>query len=479
MLGLLILLLTFLICVFPIQSNDLFMYLAVGNYRDLHGHFPILDPFIYSIPGETLYWHHHWLGALIYFWVEKFFTLDGVIFFKALLVLGFPLLALAQIRKHANKSDLQKTFGYFLILLALFISSYRFIERTSLFSDLLTCLVLFIGLRERNQKPKWTWILPLIFALWINLHPGFPVGIFLVGFFWLFERDLWSKKFRSPKFLILGLSILALFANPEGWHGIAYPLLFSLNQGQIYKHYYFEWLPAYSSIYRSTPEALGFFLLTLISLGVVFFKSRRDSYRDSRFLLIFFFIVVGMSAVRFLNVASFALVILCLDFEAPFQKRSHLRWIPKTIAIILVGLVLKISFFGYQTSSGPRHLSLGLDPHFFPIQLATTYEQAHLTGNIFNSHEFGDYLAWRWSGDPKIFFHGAVLNTDFYLHDYLQAAASPEEFDRLSEKYHWTVLFVNRYEHPDPFFQILSKKPEWRQGAEDESGFLFFKRPEH
>jgi hypothetical protein len=459
------------------------MYLAVGNYRDLHGYFPNLDPFIYSIPGETLYWHHHWLGAQIYFWVEKIFTLDGVIFFKALLILGFPLLIFGQMRKQ-NKTnppnDLQKILAYFLILLALFVSSYRFIERTSLFSDLLTCVVLFIGLRERNQKPRWMWLFPFIFVLWINLHPGFPLGIFLVGFFWLFDngffsRKAWLQKIKSPKLLILSLSALALFANPEGLGGILYPFLFSAKQGQVYKQYYFEWLPAYSSVYRGTPEALGFFLLTLISLILAFLKYRNKSGKDARLLLIFFFVAVGMSAVRFLNVASFALVILCLDFENVSKGRYQIRGASKVIAVILVGLIVKISFFGYQTSSGPRHVGLGLDPHFFPIKLASVYEQAHLTGNIYNSHEFGDYLAWRWGGNPQIFFHGAVLNTDFYQQEYRQAAASVADFDRLAEKYHWTVLFVNRYEHPDPFFQILSQKQEWRQGAEDESGFLFYK----
>src|SRR5437870_9914408 len=57
---------------FPVQSDDIFMYLAIGRRFFREGGFPRIDPFLYSIPNY--YWHilHEWASHLLAYGLYQF-----------------------------------------------------------------------------------------------------------------------------------------------------------------------------------------------------------------------------------------------------------------------------------------------------------------------------------------------------------------------------------------------------------------------
>jgi hypothetical protein len=82
-------------------------------------------------------------------------------------------------------------------------------------------------------NPARLWLLPPLFAFWINAHGSWPIGIvfltvFLVsGLFsagWgAIELPRWTSVQRNRLILVLALSVAALFLNPYGARLVAYP----------------------------------------------------------------------------------------------------------------------------------------------------------------------------------------------------------------------------------------------------------------
>ena len=59
---------------------------------------------------------------------------------------------------------------------------------------------------------------------------------------------------------------VADFAVAHGLEGALYPVRFALNEARVFKHYNFEWFPAYSQAFRFTPEVLAFWTLAVSAL---------------------------------------------------------------------------------------------------------------------------------------------------------------------------------------------------------------------
>ena len=69
-----------------------------------------------------------------------------------------------------------------------------------------------------SEKNEMCFLLPVIMALWANLHGGFLLGFLIIGLFCgvaLLRRD-WAN-FKIYSFAGIGCFI-AIFINPLGWH---------------------------------------------------------------------------------------------------------------------------------------------------------------------------------------------------------------------------------------------------------------------
>lgn len=77
---------------FPIRSDDIFMYLALGK-RFLSGEFPEIDPFLFSMP--TFHWHtaHEWGSYIIFYLTYLLGGYTALIALKAALLTSLALLS--------------------------------------------------------------------------------------------------------------------------------------------------------------------------------------------------------------------------------------------------------------------------------------------------------------------------------------------------------------------------------------------------
>src|SRR6185312_1095132 len=121
-----------------------------------------------------------------------------------------------------------------------FFSTIGLSIRPQMIGYLLLIAELFLIHLGRTRNPRWFLCLPILFALWINCHASFflgivVAGIYLAGSFVHFEAGSlvaprWDSTRRRMMAIGLAISAAALFLNPDGIHQVVYPVNTLLHQ---------------------------------------------------------------------------------------------------------------------------------------------------------------------------------------------------------------------------------------------------------
>jgi len=468
------LVLAFTLTCFPIQSEDLFMYLALAREYFRHGKFPSTDPFLYSLPDNSWTILHSWLSYFLFYGVYDLGGFDLIIFAKVILLLLCFLLPWFWLKK----TPLMTGVWACSVFLALYASLFRFMERSSLLSDLLFLAVLNILLAEVRRPGKWKFLLPFLFLLWVNLHPGFPLGWALLGLgagCLFYKADLKAKGrvFLQWAFLSL-LSVAACFLNPRGWEGVLYPFKFMQEQGPVYRQYYYEWYSTLNPLFLQNPQTL--FLAALILLNFYLLCRARKTKPLFEFVTSVLLIVYGLSAIRFVPLLCFSLVSINCALAATMA--SEKLFVKARVLLVVLALVLagKNCVEGYDTISGHREVGLGFDIHVVPWKAVDFLREHNIQGPFFNSHLFGAYLCWALDS-RKVFFHGSNTDIDFFLNDYSGFSKGPEDFEKLVSKYHIETFLIDRFAAEEKLISNILNSGQWDLVYKDEGSLIFIKKP--
>jgi hypothetical protein len=450
------------------------MYLAIAREYFKTGSFPVHDPFLYSIPNFTWTILHQWLGYLAFYGLYELGGYSLIIIVKTVLITGVLCVPLLRARKSSPATLIWGTST----LIAVFAMNFRFMERTSLFSDFFIVITLNILMSEQVRPGRWKYLLPALFVFWVNLHPGFPTGWLLCGVFLLINFKKWKSAEYRIFFGLTLISILVCLFNPRGLEGVLYPFNFMKNEGAVYRKFYFEWMPTLHPFYRE--HAQTYFIIGLILLNLVLIYQSRKSKPIFEIIVSGFFIFYGLYAIRFVPSFCFALVALNtslalkLSYAGFFKNRiSYLNGALAALALILAG---KNMIWGYETISGHREFGLGLDEHVVPYRAAQLLDQSGLTDKVYNSHLFGSYLAWAWEGRRKVIYHGFVTDTDFFLKEFRIFSANRAQFDTQADKFQIGAFLVDRFQGNESLLTILSQHPSWQLVYKDEGSLIFVKK---
>ncbi|MGZ3746054.1 MAG: hypothetical protein ACXWQA_00310 [Pseudobdellovibrionaceae bacterium] len=461
---------------FAIQSEDLFMYLAIAREYFKTGAFPVYDPFLYSIPHFAWTIFHQWLGYLAFYGLYEWGGYSLIIITKTILITGALCLPWWRARK---SSEATLIWGVS-VLIAVLAMSFRLMERTSLFSDFFIVIILTILMAEQARPSRWKYLLPLLFIFWVNLHPGFPIGWFLCGIFLLAN----FKKWRTSEYQIfLGLSLMSVWVcllNPQRLEGFLYPFHFMQGEGAVYRKFYFEWMPTFHPLFRE--HAQTYFILGLILLNIILIFHSRKLKPIFEMTASGFFIIYGLYAIRFVPSFCFALVALNTSLAMRigsaqlFKQRSICFAGNLAIAALALTLAGKNMIWGYETLSGHRDFGLGLDEHVVPYQAAKILDESGLTANVYNSHLFGSYLAWAWEGRRKILYHGFVTDTDFFLNEFRSFSTDKDHFESQVNKFNIGAFLLDRFQGNESLLSILAQNPHWQLVYKDEGSLIFIKK---
>lgn len=280
----------FLIGSRPISDNSFLTHLATGRLILERGSVPDTDP--YSLFGSGLAWTvQSWLASVVYA------TLDRLAGGWSIRVLN-GLLAVAIVAGlwRLTRATTQLVVRLMLVSVVLLIGTYLWPPRPLLFGLVAMVITLEVvqGLRAR-----W-WLVP-VFALWVNLHGSFVLGLALLGAV-VVGAAIDNRSLPRAELAAVGAALagcLGALVSPVGWRLLWFPF-HMMDRGEALDRVS-EWA---SPSFRSPVEQL--FLVPLILMVVA--ASRRARWRCLVPAVGFF--VGGLLAVRNLGLASLVVVAL-------------------------------------------------------------------------------------------------------------------------------------------------------------------------
>jgi hypothetical protein len=175
----------------------------VGRLITAEGAVPSVDRLSYTFEGQE-WMNHEWLWDVV-FWRAYAIAPDAAAWLNYAIVLAIFALVYAVTR------------SAIVCVLVAFVSQGFLDIRPHLITLLFTGILL--ATRRRHWAP-WLW--PPLVALWANLHAGYPFGVGVIAILAVSQARRGAARGRLS--LAVGLSVLAMLANPWGYQLLAYPL---------------------------------------------------------------------------------------------------------------------------------------------------------------------------------------------------------------------------------------------------------------
>jgi hypothetical protein len=463
----------------PLSDPDTWFHLAFGKWFAEHGSIPFTDPFAGSSPGRE--WvSSGWLASVLMYPSYRAAEGSGIgllLMVFVVIAATYGLVLFAAQRWFADR-------GYIAVplLLALGAACMRFSPRPDIFSHLmLACILLILVLTDRLKptgSPPWFFYLLLpAFALWSNLHAGFPVGLII-----LFIYAAWSairssrderpwRYFRSQYCV---LSALAVLLNPYG-SSIA---LLGWKIARIPKvDWIMEWMPLFR---RGFPMPTAVYICAGLLLAVTMFtlwRTRTDWWR-----LLAIGVLVGLSILQRRQLGP-AVIGICVLLLPSLPRLTAMQRMPRfsapALALILCAGICLAKVGGYIGGGGgvPR---AGQDCNSLPC-VATDFLVANPPPEkLFNSYQYGGYLLYHLGPSTKVYIDGRldVYDPQVYL-DALAVEENRISTEQIEKKYGvrtWVLSIDDAIGDPMHLASRLALQPWYALVHFDDQSAVFVKR---
>ncbi|MBN2085654.1 MAG: hypothetical protein JW748_10575 [Anaerolineales bacterium] len=432
----------FIMAVRPMIDSDTWWHLRTGQWIVEHQELPEVDRFSLTRGGVPWY-YPGWLSQII---MVQAYAAGGLaalnLMFAAVILLSFVLVFFSM---EGN--------GFAVALVLVFsagASEIYWSARPQLFTLLFSAACFLILSKFLWGNKNALWILPLIMALWVNMHPGFAVGFILIGIAFagqgvafLARRE--SRPEAGRRLLWLGgilLSCLAAAAlNPRGPAVLAYP--FQTVSIRFLQNFIQEWqAPDFHYV-----EAQLFLILFMFTWTVIAFSPKKLEADDFFFLAIVGY--MGFLAWRNTNLLSIVAPAIILRYGQPLLEKLLPDWNPdhpvtRVQSAVHTGAVTVLAaaalIYGIAGLS-PDSLQAAVRRQM-PVA-AVEHLAAHpVPGGLFNSYNFGSYLLWMLPQSP-VFVDGRTdLYTDEILDQYLIVVRGQEGWSEILERWQIRVVFV-------------------------------------
>jgi len=445
---------------------DLWVHLNNGRFIASRGQLPYPDPFTFSA-GDAVWTVHEWLPALIIFQlVDLGRLIAAVLGIAAVYALIWGLL---------ERTLAAHGVGPWMRTAALVTASLPLFPfagiRPLAFGLLAAVLAAVLALHHRRTGSSWIWLLPLVFAIWGNVHASFPIGFALLGAF-LFEA-LWARSrlpFIGPRphtrlgrfAAVTASSAVAPALNPSGLRLLAQPFF---QWGGEFRRFNSDWRPP-----EAFSETWWFFAAFLVLTGLLLVL-RRGRVSPSDLLLLVVVVAAGYSTRK---VMPFAAVLAPLLLTSPLALTGAPRLRPPAWAVRVTGALVVASAISVAVAISPRTLD---GPTVVPMPTAARdLVAASRATRVFSTYHWGAYLAWTLWPDALVYIDGRFdLFVPDTLRDYLTVISLGSDCRRVLTDISPNAMVIEtdslrarQLAHPDS---------GWRDAAGDATARLFLPGP--
>lgn len=324
---------------------DLWWHMACARLVEQTHHFIHVDTFSFTVTGQRwIDWE--WLSSMFFWQAYKALGYVGVYAVTAVGICANVLLIYWRSRWKSGSAAV----SFWVSIVAVLLMSVNASARTILFGYLaLSVEMAILDCAERGRQ-RLVWLLPPLFALWINLHGSWIFGIAVLVLYivcgWarvekgIFAQQALTHEQRARFVWVLGASVAALLANPYGWRLMWSPLDMALNQ-KVSVGTISEWQPLSLGAYVGKVAVLV--ICGLIMVHAV--KGR--TWRLYELPLMFFAWYEAFAHARFTFLAAvLTLPIVAADVARVFfPPHAEQKTIPAMNGVIALGAVLVIAHF--------------------------------------------------------------------------------------------------------------------------------------
>ena len=460
-----------------VADPDLWGHVLFGMDLLRSGKIPATDPFSYTSAGHP--WINHELLSEVAFGAA--YGHGGTVGLMLLkMAIGLTIATLAY--RHLRGVGLPALRAGIVLIAVLFamrpaLGTIRPQLLTLLFF-LLTLLILDAAEKGRARR---LWLLPPLFAVWINVHGGVLAGLAVLALWSGAHLSLSFRKDSSPDdgpsrrtiAAVLAASLLATLINP---YGADLPL-FLLKTATVARYDIAEW---HALELRSAAGAL--YLLLLATAAVVLVKSRAER-RPAPLLVLACTALLPLFARRHLALFALSFAVYLADHlssiwagAAPSADESaegeSRRAALLQRATAGTTFVMALLFFGMTL---PRMSCIPIRPRAsmgFPLRAVSLLREAGVEGHLAVHFNYGEYVIWHLSPAVRVSMDGRreTVYPDSVYQEALRFQTGVGVWDDVLRKRETDMALVPK---STPTYNLLSLDPAWTAAYGDTLVGLF------
>lgn len=446
-----------------VSDTDIWWHLGLGRLMVEHGAIPRTEPFA-NIGAGHPFEAYSWLFELILYWLYQKLGLLGIVVYSGAMAVSITA-AIHHLLRRLNSDFI---LGIGITFLAMYTMARLYTPRPWLISMLFFAFELDILMRARKtgKSVELLW-LPLIFAVWTNIHIQFVDGLVVLGIP-LAEAILakrWPKiqnNFRVKQMTaVFAGCLIATLLNPygAGIYKVAYDLVAqgsALNQS----------IELSAIAFRSLDDwCVVFFVL---AATVVLAKAKRPSFFD--LALLAFSIVVSFRTQRDIWVVAIAGAAI---LAANLNERPTDRYMVKATAIpLIVAATIAFAVLAFA-AKGVNNTELQVRLRAtMPVQAAETIKQQGWSGPIYNDYSWGGYLIWSLRMPVSMYGRNTVYGVDMVLRSIATWSGFPG-WDSDPQLLRANLIIAQR---DSPLVQLLRPEPCLQPAYQDNLSVVFIPR---
>lgn len=476
-----------LIAVFAIAARapldtDTWWHLRAGQWQ---GEYRVLlqrDYFTYTRFNEP--WvNHSWLAQVVLYSVYAVGGEIGLTLLTGVLAMA----AMALIYSLCSGDPIIRAFA---VILGAAAAAIFWSARPQMFSFLLSAVIVYLLWLYQKRRVDHLWSIPLVMALWANLHGGFAIGFVLLVLATLGEAVRWlldgilaassagdasQRPTLQPvvRLATVGLvSALAVSINPYGPSMLLYPLR-TVSIG-VLQDFIQEW--AAPNFHQA--QTWPFIWLLLGTLVAAALTSKRLDWRDA--VMVSGTAYSALLAAR--NIATFALVatpVLAYYVDIWLAERRYklnttrlpargpliaLNWLLLVLALAGAAGRVVYEFTPQRLEQARREV--------FPVGAVGFLENSQPPGPLFNSYNWGGYVIWELR-DYLVYVDGRTdLFDDAFLRGYLKTYYAQPGWDKTLDDARVNIVLV---EASSPLAQVLRLADGWSTAYTDDQASVFLR----
>jgi hypothetical protein len=444
------------------STVDLTYHVRLGEQL-LHGSFPRTDLFTFSAAGAA-WTDQQWLAQMILALVHRAGGWNTVLLLKAGMIGVTFGLVFAACR--ASGASARAAAG--LTVASYLMSSENLGMRPQLFAVPLFAATLWISC-TRRQHPRRQWAIPVIVAIWANVHGSFVLGPLLVGLDWLEDRH--DRSPGSRQTLAVGLaSLAATLLTPFGWRVWTYTVEIGANH--TITRLVSEWE---ATTIRSLA---GAGLFASVAFVVWILARRSPAVPWPTLLRLLVFLVIALPAIRGVIWWALAAPVIVAGLLRPRRvpadplTEADLRGSPlvnRVMAVVLLAaLVVVLPWWRTgPESEGPPILDQA------PEGLAAAAARVSASGDhLWVDQVWGSWFEYRLPDRPVFVDSRIELFPERVWTDYLDVANGREGWQDVMDRWDVDVMVLSPGQSGALVDRIVDD-PGWRQVYRDDEGSVY------